>query len=147
MCVGDTQLVAGSGEEIVRSVVDVINGSESVDAVMAALDGLMHPEIQYVNPKDAIEGGTRTGVAGMRTVFENFIAGAGGGATIELEQVEERGDRVFGRSRVHARGTSSGAEAVGPPTAVICTIRDGRILRIEWHYDVAKARARFEQDG
>ena len=145
--VGDTQLVAGSGEEIVRSAVDVINGSESVDAAMAALDGLMHPEIEYVNPEDAIEGGTRTGVAGMRTVLENFIAGAGGGATIELEQVEERGDRVFVRGRVHARGTSSGAEAVGPPTGAIYTIRDGRILRIEWHYDVGEARTRFEQDG
>jgi len=131
----------------VRSVVDVINGSESVDAAMAALEGLMHPEIEYVNPKDAIEGGTRTGVAGMRTVLENFIAGAGGGATIELEQVEERGDRVFSRGRVHARGTSSGAEAVGPPTASIYTLRDGRVLRIEWHYDVAEARTRFEQDG
>ncbi len=145
--VGDTQLVAGSGEEIVRRLAEVINDSESVDAAMAASDGLMHPEIQYVNPEDAIEGGTRTGVAGMRTVLDNFIAGAGGGATIELEQVEERGDRVFSRGRIHARGTSSGAEAVGPLTAAIYTIRDGRVLRIEWHYDVAEARARFEQDG
>ena len=139
--------MAGSGEETVRSVVDVINGSDSVDTAMAGLDGLMHPEIEYVNPEDAIEGGTRTGVAGIRTVLENFIAGAGGGATIEIEQVEERGDRVFSRARVHARGTSSGAEAVGPPTAAIYTIREGRILRIEWHYDVAEARTRFEQAG
>jgi hypothetical protein len=30
---------------------------------------------------------------------------------------------------------------------MIYTIRDGRVLRIEWHYDVDKARARFEQGG
>jgi hypothetical protein len=30
---------------------------------------------------------------------------------------------------------------------MVYTLRDGRILRIEWHYDVDKARASFEQDG
>jgi len=78
---------------------EVINSSESVDVAMAALDELMHPEIEYVNPEDAIEA-------------------------------------------------SSGAEAVGPPVAAIYTIRDGRmILRIEWHYDLDEAVARFERDG
>ena len=49
------------------------------------------------------------------------------------------------RYRVHARG-ASGAEALGPPMAMLYTFRDGRVLRIEWHYDVDKARASFEQD-
>jgi hypothetical protein len=30
---------------------------------------------------------------------------------------------------------------------MLSTIRDGRIVRIEWHYDVDEARARFEQGG
>ena len=67
----------------------------------------------------------------MRTVLENFIAGAGGGATIELEEVAESGDRVFILYRLHVRGTSSGAEALGSPIGMIYTIQDGRVLRIE----------------
>lgn len=40
----------------------------------------------------------------MRTVFENFVEGAGGEATVELEELEPRGDRVFIKGRVQAKG-------------------------------------------
>jgi hypothetical protein len=83
----------------------------------------------------------------MRTALENFYAGAGGGATIELEEVRECGERVFVRTRIHARGASSGAEAVGPPTGAVFAIREARILRMEWHYDVNEALAKFERGG
>jgi ketosteroid isomerase-like protein len=139
--------MAGANEELVRRAYEVINRSESVDAAMAEFEDLFHPEIEWVNPEDAIEGGTRKGKAGMRTVLENFFAGAGGRATIEVEQVQECGERVFVRARVHARGASSGAEAVGPPVGLLYTIRDGRAFRIEWHYDVDRALAEFERDG
>ena len=137
--------MAQENVEIVRRAVDVMNRSESVDEAMVALEELTHTDIEYVNPEDAIERGTRKGSAGLRTVLENFIAGAGGGATFELEQLQERGDRVFVRARVHARGASSGAEALGPPTGAIYTIRERRIAKVEWHYDVDEALARFEQ--
>jgi hypothetical protein len=81
----------------------------------------------------------------MRTVIENFFDGAGRAATFEVEKVKGRGERVFVRARVHARGTSSGAETVGPPIGMVYTIRDERILRIEWHYDVDDALAEFER--
>ncbi len=118
----------------------------SVDAVMAELEPFMDPEIEYVNPADAVERGTRKGIAGMRTVLENFIEGAGAEATVELEELEERGERIFTQGRVHAHGGASGAEAVGSPTGAIYTFRDGRVRRIEWHYDIDEARARFEQE-
>ncbi len=130
-----------------RRAFEVINRSESVDAVMARLEELMHPDIEFVNPEDAIEGGTRKGFAGIRTAFENFFDGAGRAATLEVGEVRERDERVFVRVRVHARGASSGAEAVGPPTGMVYTIRDGRAFRIEWHYDVDKALAEFERSG
>jgi ketosteroid isomerase-like protein len=139
--------VAGSNEEIVRRVAEVLNTSKSVEeAIATGVEDLWDPEIEFVNPEDAIERGTRKGVAGMRVVLQNFIEGAGAAATVELEELEEHGDRVFFRGRVHARG-ASGAEAAGPPVGMVYTLRDGRILRIEWHYDVDKARASFEQDG
>jgi len=38
--------------------------------------------------------------------------------------------------RIHARGTSSGAEALSRPIGIVYTISDGRVFRIEWHNDV-----------
>jgi ketosteroid isomerase-like protein len=69
--------VAGSGEEIARRAFEAMNRSESADAVMAELEELMDPEIEWVNPEDGIESGTRKGLAGMRTALENFYEGAG----------------------------------------------------------------------
>lgn len=139
--------MAGPNEELVRRAYEVINRSESVDAVMAGLEELTDPEVELVNPADAVEGGTRKGLAGMRTFFENFFAGAGNRATIELEQVSERGERVFVRARIHARGASSGAEAVSPSFGTIYTLRDGRLIRMEWHNDVDETLAEFERGG
>jgi len=122
-----------------------MNSSESVDEAMAALEPFGDPEMEFVNPDDAIERGTRSGFAGMRIVLENLMGGVGTGATFELAELEERDDRVLIVGSWHARGESSGAEVVGPPIGVIQTIRNGRILQIEWHNDVAEARARFVQ--
>ena len=70
----------------------------------------------------------------MRTACENFFDGAGRAATVELEQVYEHGNRVLARYRIHARGSSSGAEAVSPPLGLVFTIRDGQAVKIEWQY-------------
>jgi ketosteroid isomerase-like protein len=137
--------VAGPGEEIVRRWSEAFNRNESVDAVMAEVEDLTHPEIEYINPEDAIERGTRKGLAGMRTALENLFAGAGRAATIELEQLYESGDRVLARVRIHARGASSGAEAVGPPTGMVFTIRDGQVFRIEWQYWTDETLDEFER--
>jgi hypothetical protein len=109
----------------VRRFIEVVNRSESVDEAMAEFEDLLHPEIEFVNPAEAIEGGTRVGLAGIRTAAENFVEGAGRAATVQLEQVYERDERVLVRFRIHARGASSGAEAVGPPGSILFTIRDG----------------------
>ncbi len=131
--------------EIVRRILEVVNTCKSVDeAIATGVEGLWDPEIEFVNLHDAIERGTRKGPAGMRTVLKNFIEGAGAAASVELEELQERGDRVFVRFRVHARG-ASGAEAKGPQGGAIYTFRDGLLIRIEWHYDIDEAVARFEQ--
>ena len=139
--------MAGPNEELVRRWYEVINRSESVDAVMAGLEDLMDPEVEYVNPADAIEGGTRKGLAGMRTAFENFFAGAGNRVTLELEQLHERGDRVLVLGRIRAKGASSGAEVVSAPGRIIHTLRDGLLIRMEWHSDADEAFAEFERGG
>jgi ketosteroid isomerase-like protein len=141
-------LVASPNEKIVRRVNEVVNTCNSVEeAIATGVEELWDPEIEYVNPEDAVERGTRKDAAGMRTVLENLLAGAGAGATVELEELRERGDRVFTLTRIHMRGAASGIETLGPPVGTVFTIRDERILRIEWHNDVDTARASFEQGG
>lgn len=140
--------MASPNEKIVRRVTEVVNTCNSVEeAIATGVEELWDPQIEWVNPEDAVERGTRKGVAGMRTVLENLLAGAGAGATVELEELRERGDRVFTRTRIHTRGAASAIEMLGPPVGVVFTIRDERILRIEWHNDVDTARASFEQGG
>jgi ketosteroid isomerase-like protein len=130
--------------EIARRMMEIVNSSESPGEAMEALEPHLHPEIEYVNPPDAIEGGTRRGHAGMRLMFENFFAGAGANATTDIEEVEGRGDRALVVGRPHLRGESSGVDVLGPEVGMIFTVRDGLILRIEWHFDVDGVRARFE---
>ena len=131
--------------EIARRTIEIVNSSGSTDEAMAGLEPHLHPEIKWVNPEDAIEGGTRRGLAGMRLMFENFFAGFGGASTTDVEEVEGRGDRALVVGRPHVRGESSGAEVLGPQVGLIFTVGDGLITRIEWHYDVDEARARFAQ--
>jgi ketosteroid isomerase-like protein len=132
---------------MVRRLIEVGNSSESVDEAMAGFEDLFHPEIEFVNPAEAIEGGTRRGLAGMRTAAQNFVEGAGRAARVEVEQVYERSERVLVRYRIHARGTSSGAEAVTPPLGMLFTIRDGRIMRMEWHFWTDETLDEFERGG
>ena len=131
--------------EIARRTIEIVNSSGSADEAMAGLEPHLHPDIEWVNPEDAIEGGTRRGLTGMRLMFDNFFAGFGGASTTDVEEVESRGDRALVVGRPHVRGESSGADVLGPQVGLIFTIGNGLIARIEWHYDVHEARARFEE--
>ena len=131
--------------EIARRAIEIVDSSGSADEAMAGLGPHLHPDIEWVNPEDAIEGGTRRGLTGMRLMFENFFAGFGAASTTDVEEIEERGDRALVVSRPQMRGESSGADVAGPQVGIIFTLADGLITRIEWHYDVDEARVRFEQ--
>ena len=133
--------------EIVRLAWTVINRGDSVDEIMAELGELLHPEVEYVNPADAIERGTRRGPGGVRAALENYLAGVGPAAVFEIEQLLERGNMVFVRGVIHARGTASGVEVDGPGIGIIYTIRDNLLYRVEWHWDKDEALARFEREA
>ena len=124
-----------------------INSSRSADEAMAALEPLLHPDIEWVNPPDAIEPGTRRGMDGMRLMLENLFAGGGPGWSNEIEGIDETDGRalVLGRPWVH--GESSGAEVLGPPVTLIFTVQNALVHRVEWHFDIHEAHARFEATG
>jgi hypothetical protein len=113
---------------------------------MPEIESLLHAEVEYVNPPDAIERGTRRGPDGIRLAFENYYEGVGPDAAFEIEELLERGDRVFVRGRIHGVGASRGLEVLGPGIAAIITIRDNLMYRMEWYWGKDAALAKFEAE-
>jgi ketosteroid isomerase-like protein len=91
---------------------------------------LLDPEIEYVNPTGAVEPGTRRGLADFVRAIEKTYEGWDMWK-MQLERLEEAGDR--GGALVHytARGRGSGVELEGRESA-LWKIRDGRVVRYEW---------------
>jgi ketosteroid isomerase-like protein len=142
---GDNPQMTGQGEVIARRFWDAINTSSSAEEILGQIGDLLHADVEYVNPADALERGIRRGHEGIGRAFENYLAGVGPDARFEIEALVERGDRVFVRGHIHARGASSGAEVEGPGIGTITTFRDGLVYRIEWFWDKDEALAEFER--
>jgi ketosteroid isomerase-like protein len=93
----------------------------------------MHPEIEWVNPPDAIETGTRTGTSGFSEAETSFRS-AYSSIEIELERLTERGDDVGVITELHFRGRGSGIE-VRQRMGMLFTIRREQLVRFEWSND------------
>ena len=105
---------------------------------MAALLPFMDPDIEYVNPDNAIDSGTRLGHDGMRQVVRS-LDGAFAEYTHELHELVDAGDKVLAYTTFKACGRDSGAW-VEVPEQHVWTLRDGKIVRLEWYHDEAAAR-------
>jgi ketosteroid isomerase-like protein len=86
----------------------------------------IHPELEYVNPPDAVEPGTRVGrrnLARIRDVYD--------GVEVRPYRVLDAGDDVVVLATL--AGTSRGA---GVPVDIdqgyVWTIRDGQAVRFRW---------------
>ena len=119
--------------EIVRQLAETVQ-REDMDTVREMLD----PAV--VIARD-LEGWPEPGpVAGREAVMRSWqgIRDAFPEATLELTSVTNVGDRVVARQV--ARGKGKGPEAIAEYT-VIYTLRNGRILIIEYFWDYAEALA------
>ena len=99
--------------------------------------GLLDPEIEWVNPPEAVEPGTRRGIEAFadaaRTVAETFQ-----GVRVEIERLMDAGERVVVIATLRGRGRGSGAD-VERRQGYVWTIRAGKAVRFEWFNDPAKA--------
>lgn len=106
----------------------------------------MDPEIDWVNPSDAIETGTRHGPEGVNEALANFnraykVTG------LEIERIIAAGDSVTTAVSLTFEGRGSGIE-VPNHQGHRFTFRDGRVVRFEWSNDAGEflATARSERD-
>ena len=98
---------------------------------------LMDPQIEYVNPANAVEPGIRRGV----TEFSRAVEGVFEGWEtwqMEPEQFTATGDQVAVVLRYRARGRGSGVEIEGSESA-LWTLRDGMVVRYAWFHDPTDA--------
>ena len=113
---------------------------------LAAVCELLDPEFEWVNPSYAVHPGIRRGHEGMEKVMENLRESFERQVRVLGEVEELDGDRVLWHTVFHARGRDSGAQ-IDIEEQHLWTLRDGKILRIQWFHDVDEARRAAGLDG
>jgi|SRR5215211_3126244 len=92
--------------------------------------GLLDSEIEWVNPPDAVERGTRQGIdafsAAADSLDESFED-----AWAEIDEILDAGDRVIILATLRGRGRGSGLD-IERRQGYIWTFRDGKAIRFEW---------------
>ena len=128
---------AGAQTDNVRTLARMYEAwdAEDVPRILELLD----PEFEWVNPGYAVHPGIRRGHQGMEQVMEN-LRDSFESQTRVLGEVEDLGGgRVLWHTVFCARGRDSGAQ-IEVDEQHLWTLRDGRILRIQWFHDAAEAR-------
>ena len=113
-----------------------------IDGNVAALRELLHPDVVYVNPPEAVDPGTRRGVEAFVGAIDN-LTHTFEAADHSLNEVFAAGDVVVAAVTFHARGRDSGAELT-QDEAHTWRFRQGKVISFEWGRDL---RAALEAAG
>ena len=88
--------------------------------------GFMDPEIEYVNPPDAVETGTLRGPESFRLIRDAYDD-----VEVRPERFVDAGDDVVVVGKL--TGTSHGARVpIEREQGYVWTIRDGKAVRFQW---------------
>jgi ketosteroid isomerase-like protein len=116
--------VAGENVEKVDRIYEVLFANREVGPDLLAED------VEWVNPRDAVERGIRRGIEGfseaIRSVFDAWEE-----VRFETERVIDCGAEVIALGRLGGRGRGTGIE-VAQPHGQVWTFRDGRVTRMSW---------------
>jgi ketosteroid isomerase-like protein len=119
-----------------REIVQRIYDGGLMDHAVDDMRPLRAPDVEYVNPPDAIEPGTRRGIDDVMVAFG--AVGAFETATSELQQLFAAGDSVVAAVTFRARSRGSDVE-LAHEEAHTWTFRDGKVIRFDWCRDLAAA--------
>jgi ketosteroid isomerase-like protein len=91
---------------------------------------MFHPDAEYVNPPEAVDGGTRRGQAELKQMWTSIhdLFVLDGAEVLELR--DARGG-AFAAVRFRGRGRGSGVP-IDIEQYHVTTVRDGRIASIAW---------------
>lgn len=110
-----------------------------------ALMACYAPDVVTVPPTEWPEAETGTSRETLRRQFEEAKA-PWEEEHVEVDEIHDLGDRVLALYRWIGRGKGSHAE-VEHPIATLHTLRDGRIVRIEYFLDQSEALRALREGG
>ena len=110
--------------EIVRRIYAAWTAASPIES------GLLDPEIEWVNPHDAIETGTRSGLDAFGSAAE-MLGDTFEELRVDFDRFIDAGDRVVVIGTLRARGRGSGIETERQQ-GYVWTLRDGKAVRFEW---------------
>ena len=111
--------------EVVRHIYGVWESEGSPVA-----SGLLDPDIEWVNPPDAVERGTRHGLEAFGSAADS-VSDTFEGVGLDIDEMLDAGDRVVVLATLHGRGRGSGAD-LERRQGYVWTLRDGKATRFEW---------------
>jgi ketosteroid isomerase-like protein len=119
--------------EIVRRIYQDGLFDHQPDQVLA----LAAPDVEYVNPPEAVDPGVRRGPAEVARAFQN-ISESFDSFRHELHELFDAGDSVVAWVSFCTRSGGSETEVV-QKEAHTWTLRGGRVVRFEWGRDLKAA--------
>jgi ketosteroid isomerase-like protein len=124
-------------EENVRIVREIYRAWEHGSPVSS---GLLAEDIEWVNPAEAVEPGTRRGVSAFGEAADS-VDNTFEGARIEFEEFIDAGEHVVAIGILRGAGQGSGVE-IDQRQGYVWTIRDGKAVRFQWfNYPAAALRS------
>jgi ketosteroid isomerase-like protein len=111
--------------EIAHRVLEAWNRRDA-EAILELAD----PEIEYVNPPEAVEPGTRQGHEGLVAVLRSQWDFLVDGAQVEIERTYDRGDDVYTLARIVGRMPDSDA-VIDAQGLFLWRVRAGKLVRVE----------------
>jgi ketosteroid isomerase-like protein len=120
-----------TNSERVRTLLEQLFRDRRIDS------SLLSDDVEWVNPPEAVEPGTRQGAAAFNRAVESVFA-TWDDVHFEIEEILENGDHVLALGELHGRLHASGMD-VSSPHAQLWTFRDGRAVRMEWSQDRERA--------
>jgi len=131
-CCGECPAHQGTVRVMSRENVEIVEAIHRLWNARESTDDLIDGELEYVNPPDAVETGTRHGRGALGRVLEIYPD-----FRFEVRRIVDAGDEVVAVGVVH--GTSPSGISIEAPQGYVWTIRDGRAVRFRWFRDPAEA--------
>jgi ketosteroid isomerase-like protein len=98
-----------------------------------AESNLLHADIEWVNPRDALEPGTRRGIEAFASITEGLDETIGD-LRMDVERLIDAGARVVVIATMRGYGSASGVQ-IERRHGSVWTIRDGKAVRFQWFYE------------
>lgn len=123
-----------------KDLAEVVNDQARWEEATRPVRDLAHPDLAGAMIGPDYAGGTIEfeGLEGLRRAWVEWVSPFETFST-EVDEVECSGDTVLTVVRQRGKTRTGGVEVEAPASAV-WTVRDGQILRIEFHLDPDRAR-------